>query len=222
MSQQVPDPARWLADLMKVQPTVLWPTGDIFDTSETLAAAATLWTKAVADLTAWQLNTLQQMAASWTAALSGVGVGAEPVKDKRFAGEGWSKDPRFDALARTYLAQTEQLRKALDAALLDERSKAQWGFALRQLTDALSPANMLVTNPSALPLAMATGGASLVEGLRLFTEDLARGRIAMTDETAFEVGRNVGTTPGSVIYQNELIQLIQDSPTTDSVHPRPP
>ena len=133
MSQQIPDPTRWLADLMKAQHTVLWPTGDTFDTSETLAAATTPWTKAVADFTAWQLNTLQQMAAPWTAALSGVGVAAEPVKDKRFAGEAWSKDPRFDALARTYLTQTEQLRKALEAAPLDERSKAQWGFALRQL-----------------------------------------------------------------------------------------
>jgi polyhydroxyalkanoate synthase subunit PhaC len=201
MSQQIPDPARWLADLMQAQHTV--------------------WTKAVADLTAWQLGTLQQMATAWTEALSGAGAGAEPVTDKRFAGEAWREDPRFDALARTYLAQTEQLHKALDAAPLDERSKAQWGFALRQLTDALSPANMLVTNPEALQLAVETGGASLAEGLRLFTEDLARGRIAMTDETAFEVGRNVGTTPGSVVYQNELMQLIQYLPTTDTVHRRP-
>src|SRR5260370_14395450 len=161
------------------------------------------------------------MAAPWRAAMPGVGGAAGPAKDKRFAGEAWSKDPRFDALARTYLAQTEQVRKALEAAPLDERSKAQWGFALRQLTDALSPANMLVTNPEALQLAMETDGASLAEGLRLFTEDLARGRIAMTDETAFEVGRNICTTSGSVIYQNELIQLIQYIPTTDSVHERP-
>ena len=210
MSQQPPDPTRWLADLMKADHTVLWPAGDPFDTSKALAAAATSWTKAVADYTAWQLSTLQQMAAPWTAAMPGAGVAAAaPAKDKRFAGEAWSKDPRFDALARTYLAQTEQVRKALEAAPLDERSKAQWGFALRQLTDALSPANMLVTNPEALQLAVETGGASLAEGLRLFTEDLARGRIAMTDETAFEVGRNICTTPGSVIYQNELIQLIQ-------------
>ncbi len=221
MSQQIPDPARWLADLMKVQHTALWPAGDIFAAPETPAAAAAAWTKAVADLTAWQLSTLQHMAAPWTAALPGAGAAAEPVKDKRFAGEAWSKDPRFDALARIYLAQTEQLHKALETAPVDGRSKAQWGFALRQLTDALSPANMLVTNPEALQLAMETGGVSLAEGLRLFTEDLARGRIAMTDETAFEVGRNVGTTPGSVIYQNDLMQLIQYRPTTDTVHRRP-
>ena len=221
MSQQTPDPARWLSDLMKAQHTVLWPGGGDADSSRALADAATQWTKAVADFTAWQLSTLQQMTAPWMAALPGASAAAEPVKDKRFAGEAWSKDPRFDALARNYLAQTEQLRAALDAAPLDERSKAQWGFALRQLTDAVSPANMLATNPEALQLAVETNGASLAEGLRLFTEDLARGRIAMTDETAFEVGRNVGTTPGSVIYQNELMQLIQYSPTTSSVHRRP-
>jgi hypothetical protein len=208
MSQQPPDPTRWLADLMQAEHAVLWPAGDAFGTSKALAAAATSWTKAVAAFTAWQLNTLQQMAAPWTAAMPGVAFAATPAKDKRFAGEEWSKDPRFDALARTYLAQTEQVRKALEAAPLDERSKAQWGFALSQLTDALSPANMLVTNPEALQLAVETGGASLAEGLRLFTEDLARGRIAMTDETAFEVGRNICTTPGSVIYQNDLMQRI--------------
>ena len=88
------------------------------------------------------------------------------------------------------------------------------GSRLRQVTDALSPANTLATNPEALQLAIETGGASLLEGMRLFTKDLAKGRIAMTDETAFEVGRNVATTPGSVVYQNELIQLIQYTPTT--------
>src|ERR687890_409617 len=148
-------------------------------------------------------------------------MSTEHIKDRRFADEAWTKDPRFEAVARTYLTQTELMQKALDAAPIEERSKAQWGFALRQVMDALSPANTLVTNPEALQLAMETGGASLVEGLKLFTQDLAQGRIAMTDETAFEVGRNVGTTPGTVIYQNDLIQLIQYTPTTARVYKRP-
>ena len=113
------------------------------------------------------------------------------------------------------------MRKAVEIAPLDERSKAQWGFALGQVMDALSPANMLATNPEAIQLALESGGASLVEGMRLFTEDLARGRIAMTDESAFEVGRNVGTTPGTVVLQNELMQLIQYTPTTTRVYKRP-
>ena len=124
-------------------------------------------------------------------------------------------------MARTYLAQTDLMRQALDAAPIDERSKAQWGFALNQVMDALSPANTLATNPEALSLAMETGGASLLQGLQLFTEDLARGRIAMTDETAFEVGTNVCTTPGTVVFQNDLIQLIQYTPTTAKVYKRP-
>ncbi len=224
MSQPLPDPARWLTDLMKAEPLALWPAGDVAESSKALAAAAAPWTKAVAELSALQLNMFQQLTKVWTAALPGVGAtlgDTEPIKDRRFAGEAWSSDPRFEAVARTYLAQTDAMFKVLDAAPVDQRTKAQWGFALRQIVDAASPANHLATNPEALQLAMETGGASLVEGMRLFTEDLAQGRISMTDSTAFEVGRNVCTTPGSVIFQNELIQLIQYKPTTTKVYKRP-
>jgi len=201
-----------------------------------VAAAAAPWTQAVTAFTEWQIDSLKQVTAPWTAAWSAFGLptaptgsagtpsGAGPAKtlgDRRFADEAWTKDPRYEALAKAYLAQTDLLRKALDASPLDERSKAQWGFALRQVADALSPANTLATNPEALQLAMETGGASLVQGLQLFTEDLAKGRISMTDDKAFEVGVNVCTTPGSVIYQNELIQLIQYTPTTTKVYKRP-
>jgi polyhydroxyalkanoate synthase subunit PhaC len=221
MSSPSQDPATWLLDLMKAEPAALWPSVDIADTGKAVAAVAAPWTKAVADFTAWQLTAMQQMAAPWTAALPGVGAAADPVKDKRFAGEAWTKDPRYEAVMRTYLTQSDLLRKALDAAPVDDNSKAQWGFALRQVLDALSPANTLATNPEALQLAMETGGASLIDGLKLFTEDLAKGRVSMTDEMAFEVGRDVGTTPGAVVYQNELMQLIQYTPTTDKVHKRP-
>ena len=221
MTQSLPDPTKWLTDLMKAEPMALWPAGDIAETSKAVAAAAAPWTKATAELGALQMSTFQQLMAPWLAVLPGGAAGAEPIKDRRFAGEAWTKDPRFEAVARTYLAQTEAMFKALDAAPIDERSKAQWGFALRQITDAVSPANNLATNPEALQLAMETGGASLVEGMKLFTEDVAQGRVQMTDSTAFEVGRNVCTTPGSVVFQNELIQLIQYTPTTAKVYKRP-
>jgi polyhydroxyalkanoate synthase subunit PhaC len=221
MSAPSQDPAQWLLDLMTTEPAALWPPVNIADTGKAVAAVSAPWTKAVADFTALQLTAVQQMTAPWTAALPGGGAAAEPVKDKRFAGEAWTKDPRYDAVVRTYLTQSELLRKALDAAPVDDQSKAQWGFALRQVIDALSPANTLATNPEAMKLAMETGGASLLDGLRLFTEDLAKGRVSMTDDMAFEVGRDVGTTPGAVIYQNELMQLIQYTPTTAKVHKRP-
>ena len=236
MTQPVQDPTQWFTELLKTQPPVLWPSGT---GAIDLTAATQQWSESVAAFTKWQLDALNQLTAPWTAALAGLpgvpgmpavpGLAAvpgfaaadEPIKDRRFADEAWTKDPRYAALARTYLAQTELMYKALEAAPLDERSKAQWSFALRQVTDALSPANNLATNPEAQQLALETGGKSLVEGLQLFTEDLAKGRISMTDDTAFEVGRNVCTTPGTVVFQNDLIQLIQYTPTTEKVYARP-
>ena len=220
MSRPTPDPTRWLTELMSTE-HVMWPGLDIADTTKAMAAATAPWTKAVADITALQLEALKTLAAPWTVLLPGVTPAAEPIKDRRFADDAWTKDPRYEAVARTYLAQTDLMRKALAAAPIDEGSKAQWGFALQQVMDALSPANTLATNPEALQLAMETGGASLLEGMRLFTEDLAKGRISMTDETAFEVGRNVGTTPGAVVFENELFQLIQYTPMTAKVYERP-
>ena len=185
------------------------------------AASAAPWTQALSAFSKWQADSLRMVTAPWVAAWPGLAATTEPVKDRRFAGEAWTSDPRYDALARSYLQQSDLLRKTLDAAPVDDRTKAQWSFALRQLTDALSPANTLATNPEAMQLAIETGGASLLEGIRLFAEDLARGRISMTDDTAFEVGRNVCTTPGTVVFQNELIQLIQYTPTTAEVFQRP-
>ena len=218
MTSPLPDPTSWLTDLIKTQqPMVLWPVGDVANTSAALSAAAAPWTQAVAQMTQWQMDTMK---AFWAPFLSGAEKG-DGIKDRRFSDEAWTKDPRYELVAKTYLAQTDLAQKALAAAPIDERSKAQWSFALRQVADALSPANTLLTNPEALQLAMETGGASLAEGMKLFTEDLAKGRISMTDEQAFEVGVNVCTTPGSVVLQNELIQLIQYTPTTENVFKRP-
>jgi len=113
------------------------------------------------------------------------------------------------------------MRSTVQASPLDERSKSQWDFALRQVIDATSPRNWLATNPEALLLALESGGASLVEGTRLFLADLAKGRITMSDDQAFEVGRDLATTPGSVVFENELMQLIQYAPSTPKVRKRP-
>jgi polyhydroxyalkanoate synthase len=145
----------------------------------------------------------------------------QPGSDRRFAGEAWQQDPRFALLASGYLAQAELLDRALCAAPVDERTRGQWRFLLRQVVDAASPANCLATNPEALQQAFDSGGASLSAGLRLFMDDLLQGRISMTDESAFEVGRNVATSPGSVVYENELMQLLQYAPATARVRERP-
>ncbi len=141
--------------------------------------------------------------------------------DRRFAGEAWRNDPRFDMVKRTYLAYASFLQAAVESAALPDKTKAKLRYDMRQFVDAMSPSNFLAANPEAMQLAVDTGGQSLTEGMRLFFDDLAKGRISTTDEAAYEVGRNIATTPGAVIYENELIQLIQYAPSTERVHQRP-
>jgi polyhydroxyalkanoate synthase subunit PhaC len=220
MPPSTPDPTLWLTNLMAKQQELLKslaPPGTpaAADPANPLAP----WMQAANAFTQWQQQALQQMTMMRTAAVPAGAV--TPAVDRRFAADPWCQDPRFDGIARAYLSQSELLRQTLDTAPLDERSKAQWGFVLRQVVDALSPANCLATNPEALQAALDSGGASLVEGTRLFMEDFAKGRVSMTDDTAFEVGRNVATSPGSVVFENDLIQLIQYTPSTAHVHERP-
>ncbi len=228
MPSPAPDPTRWLADLLATQQTLL----QSLQPSGAPVNPFAPWQQATETFTQWQQQALQQMTSMWSAALPAGVAGAAPpgpaagpapapAVDRRFAADPWRQDPRFDAVAQAYLGQSELLRKALDAAPLDERSKAQWSFVLRQVVDALSPANCLATNPEALQTALDSGGASLVEGMRLFVQDFAKGRVSMTDDQAFEVGRNVATSPGSVVFENELMQLIQYAPSTTQVHARP-
>src|SRR5436190_1164773 len=130
-------------------------------------------------------------------------------------------EPGFDLIRRSYLAYSSFLQNTVESAQLDEKTKAQLRHSMRQYIDAMSPSNFLLTNPEALQLAAETGGKSLTEGMNLFFEDMAKGRVSSTDEKAYEVGRNIATTPGAVIFENELIQVIQYTPTTDQVYERP-
>jgi polyhydroxyalkanoate synthase subunit PhaC len=137
MPHPLPDAAGWLTALMKTEHMVLWPAGEVAETSAAAAADAAPWTEAVAQLTSSQLDSMGQFAALWSAALSEVaaaGVGttaveAEAISGERFAGEGWTKDPRYAAVAKTYLAQTELMRNALDASPLDSAARGSGGFS---------------------------------------------------------------------------------------------
>ena len=170
---------------------------------------------------------LKQMTGFWSAMLGAATPAEEAAapmakdEDRRFAGEAWRDDPRFDAVKRTYLVYSSFLRDAVESAAVDEKTKGQLRFGVRQFVDAMSPANFLATNPEAIELAVETGGQSLAEGMGLFFEDLAKGYISTTDEGAFEVGRNVAVSPGAVIYENTLVQVIQYAPLTDEVRARP-
>jgi len=213
-AQTLPPTNQWLSDLLAAQQ---------LQAREGSASANRLWLATTEPLLELQQQAVKQFTDWWTAAASTwmPPLDSPGVSDRRFAADPWTRDPRFEALARAYVAQAEAVRGVLEAAPLDARAKAQWGFVLRQVVDALSPANTLATNPDALQTAVETGGASLAAGMRLFLEDFAKGRVSMTDDTAFEVGRNVATTPGSVVFENDLMQLLQYAPTTARVHRRP-
>src|SRR5262249_38308908 len=113
------------------------------------------------------------------------------------------------------------LQKGIDAVPVDDRARAQMRFGLRQAIDAMSPSNFFLTNPEAAQLALETGGRSPTEGMWLVMRGPAKGGGSIADGTAVEVGKNVATTPGSVVFENELFQLIQYAPTTAEVYERP-
>ena len=149
-------------------------------------------------------------------------AGAEPSRrDRRFQDETWQHSPYYDLIKQSYLATSKQLAEFVDQAQVDEESKLQLRFYARQFIDAMSPANFPATNPEVIRTAIRTRSASLVAGMQNLIEDLQKGRITRVDESAFEVGRNLAVTPGSVVFENELIQLIQYTPQTDEVEKTP-
>ena len=152
---------------------------------------------------------------------------AEPAKgDSRFKDDDWSSNFLFDIVKQSYLIAARHIQHAVSSVEgLSEASEKKVAFFTRQYVDALSPSNFLLTNPQVLRETLASGGQNLVRGLNNLLADIEKGngelRISMTDESAFRLGHNVATTPGSVVYQNDLMQLIQYRPATQEVYRRP-
>ncbi len=156
---------------------------------------------------------------------------AEPVveaarEDKRFKDQLWAANASFDFIRQSYLLVSQHLREsAARIEGLDDHSRRKLEFYTRQFVAALSPANFAATNPKVLQATIDSGGENLVRGLAHMLEDLRRGkgrlRPKMTDLEAFELGKNVATAPGEVIYQNDLMQLLQYAPATETAYRRP-
>ena len=190
-----------------------------------LAASPALLASASMSLWLDQMRVLQ---ASWMKAL-GVQVPAvaEPVKgDWRFKDEEWSTNFLFDYIKQSYLVAARHIQQLVaNVEGLAPESQRKVAFFTRQYVEALAPSNFLMTNPQVLRETLASGGQNLVRGLNNLLADLERGggelRISMTDEAAFQLGRNVATSPGKVIFQTELMQLIQYLPITSQVYRRP-
>ena len=152
---------------------------------------------------------------------------AEPEPgDNRFNDPEWSRNPYFDFWKQAYLITSRWLEDVLDKTDgLDERTRQRAAFYLKQLVSALSPSNFPLTNPVVLRETFASSGQNLVQGMANLVHDMERSgdllNISQTDVEAFEVGRNVATAPGKVIFQNDVIQLIQYAPSTQEVYERP-
>jgi polyhydroxyalkanoate synthase len=141
--------------------------------------------------------------------------------DRRFRDASWREQPYYDLLKQTYLLGSRHLHELVNMARTDDRTKLQLRFYARQFIDAMSPSNFPATNPEVIRKAIETRSASLTDGMKNLIDDLQKGRITRVDESAFEVGRNLATTPGTVVFENELIQLIQYAPQTSEVEKTP-
>ncbi|WP_157094119.1 PHA/PHB synthase family protein [Sphingomonas mali] len=143
--------------------------------------------------------------------------GGAAVKDKRFKSEAW-QNPVFDWIRQSYLMIADQMLKQVDAMEgLDPKQREQFRFATQGFIDAMSPSNFAFTNPDVIQKTIETRGENLLKGLSNMLNDLSKGQLTHTDAEAFEVGRNLATTPGKVIYRSPLFELIHYTPTTETV-----
>src|SRR6202035_1523594 len=187
------------------------------DPSKLVQAQLSLWNDY---MTLWQ-RTAQRF----------LGGAAEPLieaspEDRRFRDQAWSDNSLFDFIKQSYLLTARCIQGAVkEVEGLDERTARKVDFYTRQFVDAIAPSNFVMTNPEVLRATLESRGENLLNGLKNLLDDLERGKgrlaITMTDMAAFKIGENVATTPGEVVYQNDLIQLLQYTPTTATVQRRP-
>lgn len=168
-----------------------------------------------------QSDYLQRFGALWSSFAERPDAAAAPIRDSRFADPAWTTNPFAAFAARAYLLNAELLNRLAESVEGDAKFKKRLRFAVSQWVDAASPANYLALNPKAQKALIESQGASLRAGLANLLGDVEKGKISLTDETAFEVGRNVATSAGEVVFENGLFQLIQYRPLTAKVHKRP-
>ena len=189
-----------------------WPGMNLFaDPGRIAKAQADMWSEGLA---------------IWQRALGGDAGPSEieekAARDKRFAASQWRENPLFDMIRQTYILISDRLLGSVDAIEgVDGKEREKLRFATRAFVDAMSPSNFALTNPLVLEKTLETKGENLLKGLENMLRDLGQGQLTHTDPQAFEVGRNIATTPGKVIRQTPLYQLIQYAPTTDQVDETP-
>lgn len=142
------------------------------------------------------------------------------VRDRRFSGKAWHSS-WSKMIAATYLLNSKHLIALAKAVEADEKTKVKILFTTEQMIDALSPSNFIATNPEVLENIISTQGQSIQNGIVNLLGDLKKGKVSQTDESAFELGKNIATTEGQVVFRNDLFELIQYTPLTETVYERP-
>ena len=164
-----------------------------------------------------------KLAAEWIKVALGLSDVEVPERDAQYDDRAWREHPVFRRLAQGHLAWTKWIEDMTDDPVAPWESQERAGYVTRIVTGALSPANLLPTNPAALRKAIDTGGLSILRGGRTFVQDVMRngGMPRMTDTRPFRVGENMACSPGSVVYREDMFELIQYTPATENVRERP-
>ena len=170
-----------------------------------------------AKLEALQQQYLKDATELWNQGLQGKAV----IKDRRFAGDAWGANPMAAFAAATYVLNARTLMGLADAVEGDAKTKSRIRFAIEQMMAAASPSNFLAMNVDAQQKALETKGESIAKGIQNLLGDIRQGHVSMTDESLFEVGKNVATTEGAVVFENALFQLIEYKPLTAKVYEKP-
>ncbi len=172
----------------------------------------------VEKLQALQQSYIAQASQLWSGGLS---QAPQVPKDRRFASENWAQNPLAAFTAAAYSLNSHALMGMAEAVQADEKTRQRIRFAVEQWVAAMAPSNFLALNPDAQKKALETKGESLSKGLQNMLQDMGKGYVSMTDESVFEVGKNVATTEGAVVYENDIFKLLEYKPLTEKVHERP-
>ncbi len=200
----------WAESLKADEPVTGLATPAPTDPMAWMTAGAEAWSKG---LEAWS---------TMLGATADAGGGAGHARDKRFSSPEWSQNPVFDTIKQSYLAISDQLLGSVEKIDgVDDETRQKLRFATKSLVDAMAPSNFALTNPDVMKKTMETRGENLLGGLRNMLDDIRGGQLTQTRKGAFEVGRNLATTPGKVVFENELFQLIHYAPVTGQVMATP-
>jgi len=210
----VPDPAGASRALTEGAATLSAGIGELWKTMSGFG-------KALPAMTQLQMDYVQQATALWNQTVALKPPEAKPAADRRFSGQDWNANPIAAYVAQMYLLNARTLMQMAESFDGDEKARQRIRFGVQQWIDAASPANYLALNPEAQRKAIETKGESIAQGVQHLWHDIQKGHLSQTDESVFEVGRNVATTEGSVVFENELFQLLEYKPLTAKVYERP-